>query len=60
MTETIIYEHHQDRPDSIEIGPAGGRVKVYFNAARPAETDMLIKNALEALIRAKTIAESDE
>lgn len=55
----IMYEHKQERPDSIEIGTPskGGALKVYFNAARPDETEQLIRNAHEALIRARQYME---
>lgn len=55
MMEEQMVVHKQDRPDSITIGTPGrnGEMKVYFNAAKPEETEALIRNAYEALKRAR-------
>ena len=61
-SQTIVYEHKQDRPDSIEIGTPGkgGTLKFYFNAARPEETEELLKHAHEALAKARKLMEGVE
>jgi hypothetical protein len=42
-------DHSADRPDSIEIGTPskGGTLKVYFDASKPAEADLLIAQAVK-------------
>ena len=45
-----IHENKENRPDSLTVGTPskGGEIKVYFNAARPEETNALIDAALAA------------
>ena len=37
----------ESNTDSLEIGEAKRRVKVYFNAAEPAAAEIKIKNAID-------------
>ena len=49
-------DHTTDRPDSIEMGTTskGGTLKVYFDAARPEDANLLVARAIE--IHQKAIA----
>jgi hypothetical protein len=48
MTEEIVNIHKQldFYPDSIEIGEAKNRLKIYFNARKREESEVTIANAL--------------
>ena len=49
--ETILNK--TEKPDSIELGSPGRRLKVYFNADHPAEAKRLIESAIQALKEAE-------
>lgn len=56
--QIIVHRNEDQRKDSIEIGTAGkgGALKVYFDAAAPAEqTRALIDNAKAALDHARKV-----
>jgi len=51
----VIYLSKEEFPDSIEIGPPGNRLKIYFNASNLDEAKERIENAYGALKRAKEL-----
>jgi hypothetical protein len=64
IMEEQIHRHVNDRPDSITIGTPskGGELKLYFNAEKPAEAEMLLANAfaIRALAQTKYVAQGNQ
>jgi hypothetical protein len=55
-SHTHYFDRSKDRPDSIEMGTPskGGTLKVYFDASRPDDANLLVARAIE--IHQKAIA----
>ena len=54
MTDQTIL-HTEDRPDVLEFGPAGSRIRVKGNADDPEAFERRMKNMVE--LRRKALAE---
>jgi len=50
MSEAQVIKQVTELPDSIEVGKAGARLKLYFNAADIADAKVRLANAIELMV----------